>query len=989
MHEEASVSTLVRLGLQDLASARPALAGLPQGWSWVLEPLSRCSDPDLALSGLFNLATRCPELAEPIAENETLGVQLVAVLANSLAFQHHLLAHPSDLDVLAEPAELASPELLRNTMLTLVGADPDAALPVSGETVELSVPAAADRLRLGYRRELLRITAYDLTAERPSDVLPLVANNLAELADATLEAALAIARAEVGPDAKLCRLAVIGLGKCGARELNYVSDVDVLFVAEPALDEAGEPLAPANRIISIGTRLASVLSRICSANTASGTVWQVDAALRPEGKAGALVRSLAGMEGYYTKWAKAWEFQAMMKARTVAGDRKIGAEFIKLIEPLVWKVGEEEGFVGDTQAMRQRVISLIPAKEKDREIKLGEGGLRDVEFSVQLLQLVHGRVDERLRTGSTFTGLEALIEAGYIGRTDGADFGEAYRLQRVLEHRVQLFRLRRTHLLPTDEPQLRRIARSVGFSDADSLTRAWRSASRQVLTLHRRLFYSRLLEAVAKIPSEHIQFSNDAARDWLRALGYRDPKAALRHLEALTQGITRQAEIQRQLLPAMLGWFAQAPNPDHGLLAFRQVSETLGSTSWYLRALRDEGAMAERLAVLLATSRYLVDLLRRSPQTMKLLAEPGNLAPLSRVALVERMSASVQRHQKPEDAIEAVRAVRRHELFRIGAGDVLGLLDVEGVGTGLSDVASATVELALRIAMREVGFDAPMAVVAMGRWGGGEMSYSSDADALFIVCDEATPEEQQLASKAVTLLRKLLSAPGPDPALPIDADLRPEGKGGPMVRTLSSYQSYYRRWSSTWESQALIRASHGAGDEELSGRLLSTIDRLRYPEEGLQRAQLQEIRKMKARMEAERLPRGADPKRHLKLGPGGLSDVEWTVQLLQLQHGWRYPALQTTGTLRALSVLETEELVSAEEARALRQSWMLASRLRNQIMLVRGRASDIVPLDDQDGSALAHLMGHGRRGTSHLVADYRRVARRARSVVDGLFWGLG
>ena len=989
MHEEASVATLVRLGLQDLDSARPALAGLPDSWAWVLEPLSRCSDPDLALAGLFNLATRCPECAGLIAENNTLGTQLVAVLANSLAFQHHLLAHPADLEILAEPAELASADDLRVTMLRCVGADPEAGLPFSGQDPTLSVQAAADRLRLGYRRELLRIAAYDLVAERPSDVLPVVANNLAELADATLEAALAIARAEVGEDAKLCRLAVIGLGKCGARELNYVSDVDVLFVAEPALDEAGEPLARPERVISIGTRLASILSRICSANTASGTIWQVDAALRPEGKAGALVRSLNGMDGYYNKWAKAWEFQAMMKARTVAGDREIGRQFTELIYPLVWKVGEEEGFVGDTQAMRQRVISLIPAKEKGREIKLGEGGLRDVEFSVQLLQLVHGRVDERLRTGSTFAGLEALIEAGYIGRVDGADFGEAYRLQRVLEHRVQLFRLRRTHLLPADDPQLRRIARSVGYPDAESLTAAWRSASRQVLALHRRLFYSRLLEAVAKIPSENIQFSTAAARDWLRALGYRDPKAALIHLEALTQGITRQAEIQRQLLPAMLGWFAQAPNPDHGLLAFRQVSEALGSTSWYLRALRDEGVMAERFAVLLATSRYLVDLLRRSPQTIKLLAEETSLTPLSRATLIERMSASALRYEKPEAAIEAVRAVRRHELFRVGAGDVLGVLNVERVGAALSDIASATVELALLIAKREVGFDASMAVVAMGSWGGGEMSYSSDADALFIVCDEATPEQQQQAVKVVTLLRKLLAAPGPDPALAVDADLRPEGKGGPMVRTLASYQSYYRRWSSTWESQALIRASHGAGDNELSGRLLSTIDRLRYPDEGLQRPQRQEIRKMKARMEAERLPRGADPKRHIKLGPGGLSDVEWTVQLLQMQHGWCHPDLQTTSTLGALTVLETEEIVNVEDARALRQAWLLASRLRNQIMLVRGRASDIVPIDDQDGSAVAHVMGHGRRGTSHLLAEYRRSARHARSVVDGLFWGLG
>ncbi len=341
---------------------------------------------------------------------------------------------------------------------------------------------------------------------------------------------------------------------------------------------------------------------MCSAHTAAGTIWQVDANLRPEGKAGPLVRTMASHRAYYGKWAKNWEFQAMLKARPMAGDLALAAEFVDLVWPMVWRVADNDQFVGETQAMRKRVIALLPAKEANHEIKLGAGGLRDVEFSVQLLQLVHGRADERLRLRGTFEALDALVDHGYVGRSDGFDLGTAYRLQRLLEHRIQLYRLRRTHLMPEDKLNQRWLARSIGLPETDELMHLWRATTRRVLTLHQRLFYSPLLEAVARIPSAEVTLTTEAAEIRLQALGYGDPKAALRHIQALSQGMTRQAEIQRQLLPAMLTWFTAGPNPDHGLLAFRKVSEELGSTPWYLRALRDGDAMAEHLARILASS---------------------------------------------------------------------------------------------------------------------------------------------------------------------------------------------------------------------------------------------------------------------------------------------------------------------------------------------------------------------------------------------------
>jgi glutamate-ammonia-ligase adenylyltransferase len=236
-------------------------------------------------------------------------------------------------------------------------------------------------------------------------------------------------------------------------------------------------------------------------------------------------------------------------------------------------------------------------------------------------------------------------------------------------------------------------------------------------------------------------------------------------------------------------------------------------------------------------------------------------------------------------------------------------------------------------------------------------------------------------------MRTLLTRPSADPSLSIDADLRPEGKGGALIRSLTAYRNYYSRWSSSWELQALVRADALAGDEELGNALMAEIDAHRWPDRGLSASQLTEIRKLKARVEAERLPRGANPAKHTKLGPGGIADVEWTVQLLQLQHGHRLPALRSTQTIAALRGARDAGIIDAMDAGHLEAAWTLASRVRNQIMLMRGRGSDSFPSDNRELASLAELLGYGAGESSHLLADYRRVTRRARQVVEKVFWG--
>src|SRR5687768_4321615 len=634
---ETMQGSLARRGFVNPVAAQRIIEPWPDEYEPLLDVIATSADPDLALLGVDRLSERVPGLLARLTAAPVLGRQLIMVLGGSNKLSHHLIAHPEHLELLETELVKIPAASLRRELLEATGADPELPAPIATDP-------SGNQLRIAYRGALLRIAARDLCAPEPIEVVDDIADELSDLADATLEAALSIARLKLGEKALQTRLAVIGLGKCGAQELNYVSDVDVLFVAEPVVDSDGSSLISNDQAVQIATRMAAEMTRICSAHTSAGTIWEVDVALRPEGKAGQLVRTLSSHRIYYEKWAKTWEFQAMLKARPAAGDLELGQSFVDLVTPMVWRAAERENFVADTQAMRKRVVAHIPPRDQGRELKLGEGGLRDVEFSVQLLQLVHGRVDERLRVRATLPALKALVDNGYVGREDGKRFALSYRFLRALEHRIQLFNLRRTHILPGNEADLRRLGRSLGYADpVNELIRTWRHTAQGVRRLHERLFYSPLLDTVSRIPVHELRLTTDAALDRLKALGYADPKAALRHIAALSQGVTRQAEIQRQLLPAMLGWFADAPSPDHGLLAFRQVSDALGNTPWYLRALRDEGAMAARLARILASSRYAVQLLTRAPQTVQMLADDAELQPRARADLQAEMQAAARR----------------------------------------------------------------------------------------------------------------------------------------------------------------------------------------------------------------------------------------------------------------------------------------------------------------------------------------------------------
>ncbi|WP_375498501.1 bifunctional [glutamine synthetase] adenylyltransferase/[glutamine synthetase]-adenylyl-L-tyrosine phosphorylase [uncultured Jatrophihabitans sp.] len=1000
---------LSRLSFAEAATAAQLLVDEPLAW-WnaatnapvsdaaavVVAALGRTADPDGALNALAEIAGTHEGrgLREALELLPELRARLLALLGVSVELANHLRVHPADWQVLLDDFDLTG---AGRRIAASVGADVDD--PVTGTGGTRATVRGLDAvyaLRDAYRRELLAIAGRDLSGDLD---LRVVTELLADLAGHTVQAGLAVALAEQPDDAAPCRLAVIAMGKTGSRELNYVSDVDVVFVAEPTDD------ADTDAALLTASRMAGEMMQVCR-----GAAWEIDPNLRPEGKDGALVRTLASHEAYYKRWASTWEFQALLKARPIAGDLALGEDYAHVIAPMIWTAAERPNFVADVRAMRRRVVDHIPKHIAARDIKLSHGGLRDVEFAVQLLQLVHGRADETLHVPETLPALDALRNGGYVGRDDAVSLIDAYRFLRATEHRLQLRRLRRTHVLPDDPETLEWVGRAMGYRpDHRGSSRAvfeaeWNLHVREVRRLHEKLFYRPLLEAVARVPSAELRLTPTEAGRRLEALGFNDPAGALRHIESLTQGLSRRAALQRTLLPVLLSELADVPDADAGLLAYRKLSDDLGSTPWYLRFLRDGDTVVSRLAYVLGTSRYAARMLGRAPDALRMLGSAEQLRPRESKEILSSMRETAERQDTPGTAVTAVRAVRRQELLRTAFADLLEVSDVRQVCAALSATTEATLEAALQVATRSVldrrhldELPIRFAVIAMGRLGGAEVGYSSDADVMFVhdsFDGEATgAADGELASNVARdiagELRALLGAPSSsDLPLVVDADLRPEGRSGPLVRTLAAYERYYGRWSSPWEAQALLRARPVAGDAELGRLFVQMIDPVRYPIGGVSPADLLEIRRLKGRIDSERLPRGADPTTHTKLGRGGLADIEWTVQLLQLGHGAEVLELRTTRTLDALAAAAHADLIDGDQADVLDTAWRFATRVRNALMLVRDKPGDQLPDMGAELVAVARVLGYPR-GTDpgQLIDDYRRAGRRARKVVEDVFYG--
>ncbi|MRX42526.1 bifunctional [glutamine synthetase] adenylyltransferase/[glutamine synthetase]-adenylyl-L-tyrosine phosphorylase [Agromyces kandeliae] len=989
-----TLGALARAGFNDLDLAAAASVDLAEAAGVepeeLVDALGAAADPDQALEELRRLHERAPERVGAVLRDAAALDRAARLLGASRGFAEFFLRNIDELGLLHQRP--TPPPSQAEAAADLVAA----VASVDAPRAHLA-DAGARALRVGYRRLLAGVAIWDLTRADAVDALDVVASGLADLAGGAIDAALhlsrrLVARADGEPAApgrfpaaqvEATRLAVIGMGKAGAGELNYVSDVDVIFVAESADEET----ATTPRALEIATRLAMTTMRAIGEPGIEPPLWEVDPNLRPEGKDGALVRTLDSHLQYYDRWAKSWEFQALLKARPLAGDPDLGARYAEGVAPKVWSSSSREGFVESVQRMRERVTDHIPSDEVDVQLKLGPGGLRDIEFTVQLLQLVHGATDEAIRQAGTLPALAALAEHGYVGREEAAEFSRDYRVLRVLEHRLQLARLRRTHLMPREDAERRTLARASGLArTAGEITETWQATRRRVRGLHERLFYRPLLSAVAALPAEGLELTSAQAEARLAAIGFTDPRGALAHIAALTAGVSRRATIQRHLMPVLISWFAGGADPDYGLLAFRRISDALGTTHWYLRLLRDSSDAALRLTRVLSGSRFAGELLEHIPEAVAWLEDVDELRPRPLPALREAGDAVLARHGDLEAAAKVIRAMRRREVLRLALAAILDVCTVEELGRGLSDVAEAHLESLLR-AIRRGDDGIEFAVIGMGRFGGRELGIGSDTDILYVY-RPTTAEPDAAHSRALKIVSELVRT-SEDARLPfeLDAGLRPEGRNGVVARSLEAYRAYYARWSLTWEAQALLRARGVAGDRALIEAFTELADTVRYPTT-IAEQEVREVKRIKARVENERLPQGADPTRHLKLGRGSLSDVEWFVQLIQLEHAATVPALRTASTLDALSASVDAGLVDDADAETLRSAWVLASRARSALTLWLDKTTDVLPVERTQLEGVARIMGYPPGSATALEHDYLAVTRRARAVFERGFYGV-
>lgn len=1041
-----SALELIKAGVSDTSAAQADLshlaeAGMPQDvLRRLCAELGSACDPDTALRHLADLVAdgQYPDerqreaVARGIPGDPGAFTRLVRVLGASDFMGRLVQTRPDVLDAIIGTGYEShdwSRQRRRDDLLAAVGADPGADQPVASRPTADAVNA----LRRRYWCHVAAICARDVSQPDPMAVQPGISLNLSDAADAALEAALAVAYSMV-EGSEGCRFSIIGMGKLGARELNYMSDCDLIYAVAPAptagaagdsATPAGETALSADALNRVGTRIATSLQRVCQdvmPGVTEPALWQIDGALRPEGKAGQLVRTVDSHKAYYEKWADNWEFQALLKARPVAGDPALGQEYLDAMTPFVWMASKRPNFVSDCQKMRTRVEDYIQPQLRDREIKLGRGGLRDVEFTVQMLQLVHGRTDESLRLRSTLDALHALSQGGYMSRRQASRLSEDYRFERVMEHRQQMWQFHRTHLFPDlgqanrgglDAPrqvniqeldenvELRRLARAFGMRN-DELVDAYDSTRREIRQLHLDIYYRPMLPAIAQMSDDAIALTPQAIEDRFASLGFLDPQAAIGHVAALTEGVGRGAKINRILLPAVLEMIARGQNPDMGLLQWRRLVEAFGSGSPYLGFLRDSSDALERLCHVLSNSRFLGDALIKSTESVTWLGDDSLLRPRSRESLDVRCESARERYRDDDRSFAtSLRAMRRHEIERIGLGWMSGVVTGADGLQGMTLVYDAAIDAALRWCVDErmradglVYAPAKVSVIAMGRYGGREVNFSSDADVIVIYepADGADESCANAFARAVEdRMRQILMGPlTTEPAIDLDLDLRPEGRNGALVRSYESCREYYASWAETWEHQALLRARYAAGDAELAERFLTRIaDPLRYPSSPLDEAQLQQVRTLKARMEAERLPRGVRRDRHVKLGSGGLSDVEWTVQILQLNHAGDHACLRTTGTMEALDGLEAEGLISREDADVLRGAWWLCTDTRNATMLWTGRTNraDVIPDDTYALSGIAACMGRPANCGQQFISELLGMMRRCRAVATRLFYG--
>jgi len=916
--------------------------------------------------------------------------RLVAALPHPNMFYRYLLDAPEALDLLvkvfahsqalsdtlARNAEyfhfLISPETLRAPRSKpWLHAELTRLLLASRVTAE-----RYDIVRRFRRRETLRIGARDLVGRATVEETTL---ELSNLADVCLEAVFGIAQRKLAAQFRLDatatrQFAIIGMGKLGGQELNYSSDVDVLFI----YDSDGE-LTPALSRQEFFTKVAEEIVRAVGRPTEEGSIFRIDLRLRPEGATGPLAWSLQNCETYYAERGETWERMALLKARPVAGDPEVGRQFLEVVQPFVYTRHAGESVVQQMAAIKARIErEIVTGSRLTRHVKLGIGGIREIEFIIQSFQVLRGARLAWLRERGSLRALPLLVKANLLTADEAGALAEAYRFLRNVEHRLQMEMELQTHTIPDEERALVRLARSLGFRTVEDFF----AAQHKHTTVVRQIYEAVLAHADQHVSPAAAQLADDKLPDALREAGFADVPAAVRRVANLLHG-SGFIHISQRTKELFAGVFASAleccrklPDPDAALLHFEQFVGAYGSRGMLYELLLRHSKLIEVLLRLGDASRYFSESLQREPGLFDELCHGGGLnQPKNIDRMCDDLIAAVT--ATPDTPVMGTaRQWKRAEMLRIGIEDIMGLVDIEHLHREISTLAEATLRFALHQARRELQLTAlPFAVIAMGKFGGEELGYGADLDVLFV------GEEQTDAIRLTTKLIEFMSLPTDAGTLfAVDARLRPDGEKGVLASSLEAHRDYYLKRAQLWEKLALTRARYVAGDEPLGRRFVEMVHGVIYAAP-ITDADLAEIRRMRRRIETER----GDQSRaefEFKTGSGGMADVEFLVQALQLRHGHAQPAVRTPQTLAALNRLTALGLVEEADCFALRQHYLFLRRIESVLRRAENANVSRLPGDEREQMLLARHLGFA--DVADFLGAYRLATRTVRSIYNRL-----
>ena len=831
-------------------------------------------------------------------------------------------------------------------------------------------------------RELSRIAYRDITGAAP---FPDTMEELSDLACAVIEAVVTYHGKELGTDGA-GEFVVLGMGKLGGRELNLSSDVDLIYIYR----DKGDP----DPFFKLGERATRTLSAV----TEDGFLYRVDLGLRPGGSKSSVSVPIDGAVEHYFYWGDTWERAAMIKARPVAGDLSLGEEFIREIEPFVYKKFLDYTSIEDLKDMKMKLDRL----EKKRDVKLGKGGIREIEFFIQALQLVNGGAVKDIRESNTLRALEKLRMKKIIDKDVHDTLSSSYLFLRKVEHYIQIADERQTHKIPASPEEIEKLAKRAGLKNRDEFEALYTDKTSSVSKIFKGLFYDRS-EKTEEVGKEFLRVADfltegnideKEAVGNLKRLGFKNPWSAIdlfsKLLDPRRGALTREGRVTtRRVIPAFLGSILKSPDPDAALINLERFISGIGWRTSIYAVLLENPDIIELLSKLFSTSGYLSNFLIRHPEYLDVITLRSVRTEFaSKDDMIIELESALSGESDYGDKLDAIRRFRHVETLKICLRDLNGEVDPFYVGWYLSLVAEAVLEVGLGLAWGIVaGQDKGkarkkgprMIVLGMGKLGGRELSYNSDLDLIFIYDGRA--EEHEFFSKLGQKVISVISVPtGEGFAYKIDMGLRPSGRSGALVTSYDAFRKYHEESAQVWERQALIRAKPSAGDSKLGKRVSGSIEEFVYGKPvppGFHK----EIKHLRARMETE-LARESKQKLNIKTGRGGIVDIEFLVQMLQLRHGGEHRGVRGQNTLDALGGLRDAGIIKEKEYASLSDGLHFLKKMENLLRLLHDRS--INELYESDFEKLSAELGMGPDG-KELREKYIARTNTIRKIYDRYF----